>query len=235
MLLRTFSGAGMTAVAAFILVSSRLRSLKSCGASDGANPRAKLRVSMPTGVGGQTSGCRRIRCKRTSRRLESSYMPHALLIQPDLWDLTETPFLPTPRRKRKRKARSYTHSDEPLAYPDRRQRRCVHCNEWFRPPTSRLPEHKDRKGKLCLGSKRFEQAPKPARYPDWREDAACEDMDSRTFWVEEDGPTANKAIAICKTCPAIDMCWLWANRDKDFAGVAGGALWNIQERRTRGK
>lgn len=71
------------------------------------------------------------------------------------------------------------------------------------------------------------------RADDWRDSAACRDRDPELWFpVGDAGPAllqVEQAKAVCRTCPVIDACLIWAMRNRIEHGVWGGM--SEQERR----
>jgi len=61
---------------------------------------------------------------------------------------------------------------------------------------------------------------------DWRHDAACRDEDPELFFpIGNTGPALiqiDEAKAVCRRCPVVDECLLWALESGQDAGVWGG-------------
>ncbi len=53
-------------------------------------------------------------------------------------------------------------------------------------------------------------------------DRACAGADTDLFFPETGGASASAAIAICDTCPLVDMCAEWAIPQILLHGVWGG-------------
>lgn len=68
---------------------------------------------------------------------------------------------------------------------------------------------------------------------DWRHRAACVDTDPETFFpIGNTGPALlqiEDAKAVCRRCPVIDACLLWA-LEHEQAGVWGGMSENERAR-----
>jgi WhiB family redox-sensing transcriptional regulator len=62
--------------------------------------------------------------------------------------------------------------------------------------------------------------PAPTR-TDWFDDAACRDADTATFFPSSDA-AAEKAKAICATCPVREECREYAVTTRQPDGVWGG-------------
>ncbi|MEV5443512.1 WhiB family transcriptional regulator [Streptomyces sp. NPDC052644] len=77
-------------------------------------------------------------------------------------------------------------------------------------------------------------APETHRTPDWRESAACRDVDPDLFFpVGTTGPAlaqAEDARTVCHRCPVMLTCQQWALDSRLEEGVAGGLT--ADERRT---
>jgi len=66
---------------------------------------------------------------------------------------------------------------------------------------------------------------------DWRQDAACRDLDTAAFFPDsEDGSAAAKAV--CATCPVRNACLEFALGSRQDDGVWGG-LTETERRRLR--
>jgi len=61
---------------------------------------------------------------------------------------------------------------------------------------------------------------------DWRDRAACLDVDPELFFpIGNTGPALaqiEEAKAVCRTCPVIDTCLNWAIETGQDSGVWGG-------------
>ena len=61
---------------------------------------------------------------------------------------------------------------------------------------------------------------------DWRHDAACRDEDPELFFpIGNTGPAIiqiDEAKAVCRRCPVVEECLLWALERGQDAGVWGG-------------
>lgn len=61
---------------------------------------------------------------------------------------------------------------------------------------------------------------------DWRHNAACQQEDPELFFPRgETGPSISQieeATAVCRRCPVVDACALWALETRQDAGVWGG-------------
>lgn len=61
---------------------------------------------------------------------------------------------------------------------------------------------------------------------DWRDVAACRDKDPETWFpIGNSGPAliqAEQAKAICRRCPSVDACLIWALDSGQEFGVWGG-------------
>lgn len=59
---------------------------------------------------------------------------------------------------------------------------------------------------------------------DWRNSANCAGLDSRVFYAEGKGSTAqvHQAKRICAACPVRQQCADWAIQTGEFYGVWGG-------------
>ena len=56
---------------------------------------------------------------------------------------------------------------------------------------------------------------------DWRQDAACRDLDTAVFFPETDEEAA-QALAVCATCPVREACLEFALVTRQDDGVWGG-------------
>lgn len=59
----------------------------------------------------------------------------------------------------------------------------------------------------------------------WMEQAKCRDADPDLFYPENgkfQNPEVKTAIRICRTCPVIHDCLIWALKTGDSHGVLGG-------------
>ena len=64
---------------------------------------------------------------------------------------------------------------------------------------------------------------------EWREDAACRDLDTAIFFPETDEATA-AAKAVCATCPVREACLQFALVTRQDDGVWGGLDENERRR-----
>ena len=68
--------------------------------------------------------------------------------------------------------------------------------------------------------------PDRARLPDWRDDAACREVDPDLFFPDYDiGPAraqVKMAKLICRGCPVNATCLNWALATEQEAGIWGG-------------
>lgn len=68
--------------------------------------------------------------------------------------------------------------------------------------------------------------PESARATDWRTAAACRDEDPELFFPKgEGGPwlfVIDEAKAVCRRCPAVEVCLRWALEERIEDGVWGG-------------
>jgi WhiB family redox-sensing transcriptional regulator len=67
---------------------------------------------------------------------------------------------------------------------------------------------------------------------EWREDAACRDLDTAIFFPETDEATA-AAKAVCATCPVREACLQFALVTRQDDGVWGGLDENERRRLRR--
>jgi WhiB family redox-sensing transcriptional regulator len=67
---------------------------------------------------------------------------------------------------------------------------------------------------------------------DWRDDAACRDLDTAIFFPETDEAAA-AAQAICATCPVREACLEFALVTRQDDGVWGGMTENERRRLRR--
>jgi WhiB family redox-sensing transcriptional regulator len=74
----------------------------------------------------------------------------------------------------------------------------------------------------------------PVPRPDWRQDAACRQLDTELFFpIGTAGAAAGQidlAKAICRSCPVRTPCLDWAMRHHQQYGIWGGTT--EQERRS---
>ena len=66
---------------------------------------------------------------------------------------------------------------------------------------------------------------------EWREQAACRDLDTSTFFPETDEEAA-AAIAVCATCPVREACLEFALVTRQDDGVWGG-MTEVERKRLR--
>ena len=66
---------------------------------------------------------------------------------------------------------------------------------------------------------------------DWRQDAACRDLDTAIFFPDTDEEVA-AALAVCATCPVREACLEFALVTRQDDGVWGG-LTETERRRLR--
>ena len=66
---------------------------------------------------------------------------------------------------------------------------------------------------------------------DWRQDAACRDLDTAVFFPENDEEVAT-ALAVCATCPVREACLEFALVTRQDDGIWGG-LTETERRRVR--
>lgn len=61
---------------------------------------------------------------------------------------------------------------------------------------------------------------------EWRDEAACRDVDPELFFPIGHGPAADAQIeaakAVCRRCPVAEQCLEWALETGQDAGVWGG-------------
>ena len=67
---------------------------------------------------------------------------------------------------------------------------------------------------------------------EWRQDAACRDLDTAIFFPETDGAAA-AAKAVCATCPVREACLQFALITRQDDGVWGGLDENERRRLRR--
>lgn len=67
---------------------------------------------------------------------------------------------------------------------------------------------------------------------DWRQDAACRDLDTAIFFPESDGGV-EAAKAVCATCPVREACLEFALVTRQDDGVWGGLDENERRRLRR--
>jgi WhiB family transcriptional regulator, redox-sensing transcriptional regulator len=65
-----------------------------------------------------------------------------------------------------------------------------------------------------------------ALLPDWRDDAACQDIDPELFFPDYDARSARTQVKtaklICRGCPVKVTCLNWALASGQEAGIWGG-------------
>ena len=70
---------------------------------------------------------------------------------------------------------------------------------------------------------------------DWRDRAACLDVDPELFFpIGNTGPALaqiDEAKAVCRTCPVVDTCLKWAIETGQDSGVWGGLTRETPARR----
>lgn len=68
------------------------------------------------------------------------------------------------------------------------------------------------------------------RADDWRDRAACRDVDGELFFYDTVGEKAleiaAKAKAVCRRCPAIDACRAWVTDHPQASGIWAGTTPN---------
>ena len=64
---------------------------------------------------------------------------------------------------------------------------------------------------------------------DWRQDAACRDLDTAIFFPDTDEDAAT-ALAVCASCPVREACLEFALLTRQDDGVWGGLTENERRR-----
>lgn len=65
----------------------------------------------------------------------------------------------------------------------------------------------------------------------WQFHAAC--LDQAATMSATRPPHVWDALAICATCPVLAQCQQWADGERDYVGVAGGAVYTSRRRGRR--
>jgi len=69
--------------------------------------------------------------------------------------------------------------------------------------------------------------------PDWELDAACTESDPELFFPKPKSGHAAQAKRICRECPVIRDCGLWAIYTGQDGGIWGGMTENQRARKKR--
>lgn len=65
----------------------------------------------------------------------------------------------------------------------------------------------------------------------WQFHAAC--IDSPASMNATRPPLVWDALATCASCPVLEQCRQWAEEERDYVGIAGGAVYTSRRRNRR--